>query len=78
MKNVENNILSSINSLKDEILNLTKIVIKNLQKENEKLQQKYEQLERCHAKYESNYNVLAQYGRWSNVVQSGITEQGLF
>ena len=63
MKNVENNILSSINSLKDEILNLTKIVIKNLQKENEKLQQKYEQLERCHAKYESNYNVLAQYGR---------------
>ena len=63
MKNVENNILSSINSLKDEILNLTKIVIKNLQKENEKLQQKYERLERCHAKYESNYNVLAQYGR---------------
>ena len=40
MKDMENNILSSINSLKDEILNLKEIVIKNLQNENEKLQQK--------------------------------------
>ena len=34
MKDMENNILSSINSLKNEILNL-KIIIKNLQNENE-------------------------------------------
>ena len=34
---MQNNILSSINSLKDEILNIKEIVIKNLQHENEKL-----------------------------------------
>ena len=42
MKDMENNILSSINSQKDEILNLKEIAIKNLQNENEKLQQKCE------------------------------------
>ena len=30
MKDMENNILSSVNSLKDKILNLKEIVIKNL------------------------------------------------
>ena len=35
MKDMENNILSSINSLKNEILNLKEIIIKNLQNENE-------------------------------------------
>ena len=35
MKDMENNILSIINSLKNEILNLTEIIIKNLQNENE-------------------------------------------
>ena len=52
MKDMENNILRSINSLKDEILNLKEIVIKNLQHENVKLQQKCELLERHCAKYE--------------------------
>ena len=33
---MENNILSNINSLKDENLNQKEIVIKNLQNENEK------------------------------------------
>ena len=51
MKDMENNIISSINSLKDEILNLQKIVIKNLHNKNEKLWQKCEQLERCCAKF---------------------------
>ena len=35
MKDMRNNILSSINSLKNEILNLKEIIIKNLQNENE-------------------------------------------
>ena len=35
MKDMENNILSIINSLKNEILNLKEIIIKNLQNENE-------------------------------------------
>ena len=74
MKDMENNILSSINSLKDEIPNLKEIVIKNLQNENEKLRQKCERLDRRCAKYESDHNALAQYGRRSNVVLSGIPD----
>ena len=35
MKDMENNILSIINALKNEILNLKEIIIKNLQNENE-------------------------------------------
>ena len=46
MNDMENNLLSSINSLKDEILNLKEFVFENLQNENEKRQQKWEQLER--------------------------------
>lgn len=37
MKNMENNIVSSINSLKKKLLNLKEIVTKNPQNENEKL-----------------------------------------
>lgn len=59
MKDMENNILSIINSLEDEIVNLREIVIKNLQNENEKLLQKCEGLERHCAKYESDHNALA-------------------
>ena len=65
---MENNILSSINSLKDKILNLNEI--KNLQNKNEKLLQKYEQLERHCAKY----NALAQYGRQNNIILSCIPD----
>ena len=72
VKDMENNILSSTNSLKDEILNLKEIVIKNFQNESEKLRQKCEQLERHCAKYESDHNALAQYGH--NVVLSGIPD----
>ena len=64
-----------MNSLKDEIINLKEIVIRNLQDENEKLQHKWEWLleKRC-SKYESDHNALAQYGWWNNVVLSGIPE----
>ena len=61
--NMESNILSSISSLKDEILNLKEIVIKNIQNDNEKLIQKCDQLERRCEKYESDHNALVQYGR---------------
>ena len=74
MKDMENNILSSINSLKDKILNLKEIVIKNLWNENEKLRQKCEQLERHCAKYESDHNAFAQYGCQNNEVLSGIPD----
>ena len=74
MKDMENNILHSINSLKDEILNLKEIVIKNFQNENEKFRQKCKWLERPCAKYESDHNALAQYGHRNNVVLSGIPD----
>ena len=54
MKDMENYTLISINFLKDEILNRKEIVTKNLQNENEKRRQKFEQLERRCAKYESD------------------------
>ena len=62
MKDMENNILSSINSLKDEILKVKEIFIKNLQIDNERLRHKCEQLDRRCTKYESDHNVLAQHG----------------
>ena len=74
MKDMENNTLSSINSLKDEILNRKEIIIKNLQNENEKLRQKFEQVERCSAKYKFDHNALAQYDRQNNVILSGIPD----
>ena len=74
MKDMENNTLSSINYLKDEILNRKEIVIKNLQNENEKLRQKFEQVERRNAKYKFDHDALAQYDRQNNVILSGIPD----
>ena len=74
IKHMQNNILSSINSLKDEILKLKEIVITNLQNENEKFRQKCERLERHCSKYESDHNALTQYGRRNNKVLSGISD----
>ena len=71
---IEKSIVQSINSLKDEIINLKDIVIKDLQDENAWLKEKCEKLENRVAILESNHNDLAQYGRRNNVVFSGIPE----
>ena len=71
---LEKSIVQSINSLKDEIINLKDIVIKNLQDENARLKVKFEKLENRVAMLESNHNDLALYGRRNNVVFSGIPE----
>ena len=42
MMSMEDNIVNQINSLKDEIINLKEIAIRNLQDENEKLRHRYE------------------------------------
>ena len=42
---VEENIVSSINSLRDEITNLENIIIKKLQEDNERLRTRYNKLE---------------------------------
>ena len=72
-KDIGNNILSCINSLKDEMSNLKEIAIKYLQNENEKLWEKCERLERHCAKCESDHIALAQYGHWNDVVLRSIS-----
>ena len=67
-------IFQSVNGLKDEIINLKHIVIKNLQDENARLKEKCEKLENRVAILESNHNDLAQYGKRNNVIFSGIAE----
>ena len=72
IKVMKNNIISSINSLKDEILNPKEIIIKNLQNDNEKHKQKCEQLQRYCGKYKYDDNPLVQCGCHNNIILSGI------
>ena len=55
---VEENIISTINCLKEEIINLKDIVIKRLQEENKKLREKYSKLENDVISNESSVNAL--------------------
>ena len=63
-----------IDSLKDEISNLKDAVIKRLREENLNLQQKWNKLVAKIVKFETEQNSLAQSGRRSNIVFSGIPE----
>ena len=74
IKGMKENIVNQINSLKDEIINLKEIVIRNLQDENGKLRRSCDRLEKQCSKYESDHKSLAQYGRRNNVILSGIPE----
>ena len=58
MMSMEDNIVNQINSLKDEIINLKELAIRNLQDENEKLRHRYEWLEKRCSKYNSDHNAL--------------------
>ena len=62
MNSMEDSIVNPINSLKDKIINLTEVVIRNLQDENEKLSGTCEPLEKQCSKYERDHNDLTQYG----------------
>ena len=68
---VKENIISTINCLKEEITNL-KDVIKRLQEENKKLREKCSKLENDVISNESSVNALEQYGRRNNIAVSGI------
>ena len=78
----EQNIIDSLkdeisngnSSLKDEINNLKDAVIKRLREENLNLQQKWNKRVAKIVKFETEQNSLAQYGRRSNIVFSGIPE----
>ena len=65
---MESSVVNSINFLKDEIINFQEIVTRNLLDENELLQPKCRPIKKLDAKYESDYNALAQYGQQNNIV----------
>ena len=67
---VEENIISIINCLQEEIINLKDIVLKRLQKENKKLREKCSKLENDVISNESSVNALELYGRRNNIVVS--------
>ena len=65
---------SSFAEIKDEIINLKEIVIKNLMDENKQLKKKVGLLEYKVQNLEYNLNSLEQYGRRNNLEISGIPE----
>ena len=69
---VKENIISTINCLKEEIINLKDIVNKKLHEENKMLQEKCSKLQNDAISNESSVNALEQYGRRNNIVASGI------
>ena len=70
---LEENIVSCINSLRDEITNLQDI-IKKLQEDNERLRTRCNNLENKLVSLETPTNALEQYGRRNNLVLSGIPD----
>ena len=69
---LEENIVSSINSLQDEITNLKDI--KKLQEDSERLRTRCSNLEKKLVSLETLANVLEQYGRRNNLVLSSIPD----
>ena len=70
---LEENTVSSINSLRDEITNL-KDIIKKLQEDKERLRTRYSNLENKLVSLETSTNALEQYGRRNNLVLSSIQD----
>ena len=69
---VKENIISTINCLKEEIINLKDIVNKKLHEESKMLREKCSKLQNDAIPNESSVNALEQYGRRNNIVASGI------
>ena len=71
---LEENIVSSINNLRDEITNLKDIIIKKLQDDNERFRTRCSKLENKLVSLETSTNAFEEYGRRNNLVLSGITD----
>ena len=71
---LEENIASSINSLRDKITNLKGIIIKKLHQDNERLRTRCSKLENKLVSLETSTTALEQYGRRNNLVLSGILD----
>ena len=66
--------MQNITNLKDEVINLKDIIIKNLQDENKRLKTKVNVLENKIIDLEIQNNNLDQYSRRNNVEISGISQ----
>ena len=79
LANLEQNITSSVNSikteLKEEIFNLKYVITKRLQDENVILRERCSKLEKKLIEFEYSTNNLEQYGRKSNIVIIGISDK---
>ena len=64
--------MQNITSLKDEVINLKDIIIKNLQDENKRLKTKVNALENKIFDLEIQNNNVDQYSRRNNIEISGI------
>ena len=74
ISNVESNLMQNITILKNEVINLKDIIVKNLQDENKRLKTKVNVLENIYIDLEIQNNNLDQYSRRNNVEILGISQ----
>ena len=74
LQQLEENRVSSVNNLQDEITKLKDIIIKNLQEDNKRLRSRCSNLENKLVSLETSINALEQYGRRNNLVLNGIPD----
>ena len=74
LQQLEENRVSSVNNLQDEISKLKDIIIKKLQGDNKRLRSRCSNLENKLVSLETSINALEQYGRRNNLVLSGIPD----
>ena len=71
---LESKLSSQFYNLSTEFLNLKDIMIKNLQKENERLRKRVSYLNKGIVSLELNHFMLEQYGRRNNIEITGIPD----
>ena len=74
LQKLEEKLLSRMDGLSAEIINMKDVIIKNLQIDNEKLRKKVDFLENKIITLEKNENLLEQYGRRNNLEITGIPD----
>ena len=74
LQKLEDKLLSRMDGLSAEIVNMKDVIIKNLQIDNERLRKKVDILENKVITLEKNENLLEQYGRRNNLEITGIPD----
>ena len=74
LSSLETKLLACFDEVQNGLLNVWNIIIKNLQKENERLQRRISCLDKKVISLESRHNMLEQYGRRNNLEITGIPD----